>query len=521
MKIVIVGSGLAALSAARALVNRGIKPVLWDVGRAEDEEKAFLVKEMALQKPDEWAALSKSRLFVNSTVTGKTIPRKLAFGSDYFYGASTAFAKVEHDGSIPPFSYATGGFSVGWGASVLPPDDSDIGDWPIKTSDLAPYYIQVLSQLPYSAGEDGLSKKFPLYSQCAAPLELAAGNKQLMDDLKAGSGSYLFGQARLLTRAHTENGLSGCQYCGQCMSGCVYDSIYKSSQTLDALLRQNKIEYKRGIFVDSLRERDGRVEVSVLEAGANPATYTFDRVVIAAGAVNSTRIMLKSKSLYGQNIPLLATNGFVVPMLRLRRLKGGWPNINTQPAIFLEYKADQLSNHWIHSQLSIPNDLVYALFGVRENKKDLTSRLKRRMLEHIVIANCNLHSDHSNRYSLALKKEGGHTVLHSTLQALATTAKAHKVAKDKLATIGRMLGWYMLKSKAQHSFKGGGFHVGGTMPMRFHPESELDTDLLGCPKGLTRVHIVDSSILPSLPGTTIGLVAMANAYRIATQLDLV
>ena len=64
------------------------------------------------------------------------------------------------------------------------------------------------------------------------------------------------------------------------------------------------------------------------------------------------------------------------------------------------------------------------------------------------------------------------------------------------------------------------FHLGGSMPMKLTPKKENETNLLGTPKGWSRTHVVDSSIFPSIPGTTIGLPAMANATRIASEVDL-
>ena len=58
---------------------------------------------------------------------------------------------------MPPVSYAKGGLSAGWGASVLPPDATELESWPISTQDLEPYFKLVLSDLPYSAVDDGLS----------------------------------------------------------------------------------------------------------------------------------------------------------------------------------------------------------------------------------------------------------------------------------------------------------------------------------------------------------------------------
>ena len=78
-----------------------------------------------------------------------------------------------------PFSHAKGGFSVGWGASVLPPDDNDLDSWPIKRAELEPYFVQVINDLQYSACDDGLSETFPLYSKNNNSLDLTNGNKAI------------------------------------------------------------------------------------------------------------------------------------------------------------------------------------------------------------------------------------------------------------------------------------------------------------------------------------------------------
>ncbi len=41
------------------------------------------------------------------------------------------------------------------------------------------------------------------------------------------------------------------------------------------------------------------------------------------------------------------------------------------------------------------------------------------------------------------------------------------------------------------------------------------SDTEGRPYGFDRVHLIDSSCLPSIPATTITLPVMANAWRIA------
>jgi choline dehydrogenase-like flavoprotein len=60
---------------------------------------------------------------------------------------------------------------------------------------------------------------------------------------------------------------------------------------------------------------------------------------------------------------------------------------------------------------------------------------------------------------------------------------------------------------------GRGNHLGGSFPMAAHPRG-LQSDLLGRPAGLDRVHVVDASVLPTIPATTVTLSVMANAHRI-------
>ena len=65
----------------------------------------------------------------------------------------------------------------------------------------------------------------------------------------------------------------------------------------------------------------------------------------------------------------------------------------------------------------------------------------------------------------------------------------------------------------EYALPGQGYHSGGSFPMSEQP-GEGDSDLLGrC--GYENIHLVDSSVLPSIAGTTITLTVMANAYRIA------
>ena len=526
MPIAIIGTGLAGIATAKALIARGVKPVILDYGQTLSRDKSEAKKRLAKLEPSQWSDTDKKDITFNPTLYKKNTPiQKLAFGSDYFYGKSIADAPLEAKDSLPPFSYAKGGFSAGWGGSTLVPDDCDLNAWPIKSATLAPYFKKLLRELPYSAVDDGLSQHFPLYADHPKPLTLSQGNAAILADLnkvkKIDPELWAFGQARLLINSTDTEEDKGCKYCGYCMSGCVYDCIYKSSAELDKLVAAGKIQYQSGILVTKLAEQDDKVKVCYIDQTTHQAQSSiYDRVFLAAGALGSTRIVMQSKQLYSQEVYLKSTRAFVAPMLRKKSTPLEWPYVNTEPGIFIEFKVNDLSNHWIHTQLNTPNELVLEKLGVNPKKNNMVQAIKRNIAERLIIAFCNIHSDHANGYSLTLSKSSSDDkdLLISQRRNHIASDKAIKQISRKLFTLGRRFGCYTLLPLIQSSFKS--THVGSTLPMTLKQTNATDTDIMGRPKDWQRIHVVDSSIFPSLPATTIGLLAMANALRIATEVEL-
>jgi len=78
------------------------------------------------------------------------------------------------------------------------------------------------------------------------------------------------------------------------------------------------------------------------------------------------------------------------------------------------------------------------------------------------------------------------------------------------------LGGMVVPPMLQVPRPGRGFHSGGSLPMRTTP-GKFESDVLGRPHGWSRVHVVDASVLPSIPATTITFSVMANAHRIGWE----
>jgi choline dehydrogenase-like flavoprotein len=61
----------------------------------------------------------------------------------------------------------------------------------------------------------------------------------------------------------------------------------------------------------------------------------------------------------------------------------------------------------------------------------------------------------------------------------------------------------------------GGWHYGGSLPMTNSPAENYQCHPNGENKGLPGVFIIDASGFPSIPGSSVALLTMANSYRIA------
>jgi len=78
-------------------------------------------------------------------------------------------------------------------------------------------------------------------------------------------------------------------------------------------------------------------------------------------------------------------------------------------------------------------------------------------------------------------------------------------------------GFFAVPLARQNSAAALTYHFGASFPMQKNPQNPFDTDVLGRPFGWQRVHVVDTSVLPAIPATTVGLLTMANAHRIAAH----
>ena len=530
MRVVVVGSGLSAVGALKAIVKAGIKPLVIDVGRQLDPERQEIKLRMSKIQPTTWSDDDVKSLASNFTADSKSaIPKKLVLGSDYFYSTdnSEAVKLGSFTRSSPSYSLAIGGFSAGWGAAFLPPARSDINDWPVSHDEILEHMRECVQNISCSEPTDELSEYFPsLKNNPNDVLSLSNGQGKLLRTLRGAARSSVvapevFGQARIMTRNKDIGDLKGCNYCGHCSAGCVYDAIYKAELEINQMRREQQIEYLGGWKVRTIVESGSTVKVSMVnELSGDEKIIEADRLFLAAGAVNSTRILLQSQNVPGFEASIKQTGGFLQPFVSAVHYPVAWPEQNTQSNVFLEFKERKLSDRWVHVQISQPNELAMSKLGLNHSTvNSLRGKLAKFVSGNLLVAIVNTHSDHGSKYVVRIGDHfiNGVAQLESRQILHPDQKLVVKVLNSRLKKIFRRKGAIALSFARQDSFASVGYHFGSSFPMSSNPKLPTDTDNLGRPFGWQNVHIVDTSVLPSIPGTSIGLLTMANAHRIATS----
>lgn len=526
MSVVVVGSGLAAVGAVKALVSRGHRPTLLDVGDRLPSELAEVQYSMARREPSEWSEHEWHQLAAEGAQPSRSVPRKLVLGSDYFYSTEQA-ALSEWDRFVrgsPPWSPARGGFSVGWGAAVLPPAPSDVAEWPVTHAELLRNMQEVLDGIPLSEPTDELGDYFGrLRPSGADVLALSRGQTSLHErlvlsripsDTVAGK-AVLVGQSRLLTES-SSSAPSRCRFCGHCSSGCVYGSIYTAEHDLDRWIRDGAIDYRGASTVFALAEHAGSVRISFVSNG-RVETLEAERVFLAAGAVNSARILLNSSADHPETTTIHRTGYCVQMFASPRAISVEWPEVNTQTSHFVTFRDAALSPYWAHAQVGQPNEAILRRLGMRHsNLSGARASAVKTAARRMVSVALNLHSSLGPTYELRISRTGEGLPSVETSQTWDPHSRqAIRAYSRRLGGILRPAGFLAIPLAKQTSGAALTYHFGASFPMSREPRLPSDTDLLGRPFGWQRVHVVDTSVLPAIPATTVGLLTMANAHRIA------
>lgn len=486
----VIGSGPSAISAAVALTRRNLRVTMIDAGHTLEPARREAVDRMRGLSPEQWNDADVRRLKEGVEASSRGIPLKRLYGSRFpFEDDGTGFITECRDAGALP-SFAQGGLSTVWGAGTLRFHRDDISDWPIAAEELEPGYRGVLSfvgdlqTMPRSRQGEGFLRDAERSREALARAGIAVEQSQLAADGKR------------------------CVRCGMCLYGCPYELIYNSAYTLRELRALPNFRYEPGFVVERLIEENGRVRIVGLDLQTQAARETeAGRVLLGAGVIPSTAILLGSLGDFDLPLRVQDSFYFLVPLVRFESTPGlEQEQLHTLAQAFILLRDRELIHFSVYGYNDLMGPSLRAAAGIAGAV--LTSRM--------LVCGGYLHSRVSPglRMTLRLGSDGrGYRIL--------LTGEDSREAKQ----IARRAAWRLMRQSARLRAvcvapairfppPGRGFHSGGTFPMR-RECARHSSDIEGRPFGFDRVHLVDSSCLPSIPATTITLPVMANAWRIA------
>ncbi len=284
--VVIIGSGAAGGMAAWNLTRKGVNVTVLDAGTIFPRSKYW-----THETPWNWRARTERgekpvRFYVDPLEQPYTTPKDQPFELIRVWGR--------------------GGKTNVWGRVALRYSDLDFAaaehdgweiPWPIRYKDIGPYYDNV-DQLIGVCGGDDDSDSLPGSKFHLPPPNMRCGERSLQKAGERMGVSIVHGRRAVNT--NRSRGHNACHYCGACGRGCDVAAFFNSTDyLLEPAFKTGKLDIIDNAVVSRVLTGD--------DGKASGVEY-FDRysrerktinarvVVVAASCIDSTRILLNSKS---------------------------------------------------------------------------------------------------------------------------------------------------------------------------------------------------------------------------------
>ncbi len=516
---VIVGSGASGTAAALALVERGIRPLMLDAGVASREGTPAMQENLYdyRRRADTFDFfIGSDYLGLSDVLHGVTGVAKLnAPHAAYVTHRAAELGPIEAVDFDPIQSFAFGGLANAWGAGLYRFSPEDLADFPIGASELDPFFDRLTDEIGISGAEDDLGPFFGSAAGLLPPLQLSYNAGRLFAAYGRRRESFLrrgirIGRPRIGALSAPKGDRPACDYSNtEFWQDAPY--MYTPAITLERLIGAGQVEYRSGLLVRSWREDAEGVCVlcDEIDTGA-PIEVHCRTLLLAAGAINTSKIVLATHGDYVTELPMLenpaAQIPFVLPASIGRRLDThafGLVQLN------LVYQSAALGGTLQGSIMELTAPLRAEFFGRFPMSVRANLQLTRDLLPAMLLMQLFFPGGQQPPARLSLREDG----------AVRLRGQANQVnARALSGLLGalRGIGLWTLPSLIFFPETGHAIHYAGTLPMRREP-GRYECDRSGLLHGTRSIYIADSASLSSLPAKNMSLGMMANAMRIAAS----
>ena len=524
---IVVGSGPSAVHAAYPLVEAGLTVRMLDVGN-RDTTYADLIpdgpfSELRRTDPDQ------HRYFLGDDLEG------IGFGStgagaqltpprQHVSRDTERLQPVASRSFFPLQSLAEGGLGGAWGAGSPPFSAADLAGFPIALEDLQPHYEVVADRIGVSGARDDLMPFLGPMFALQPPVETDSSGESILRRYATQRGALnktgmFLGHPRIAMLSRPHRGRLANRYWDMDFWSDAGKSVYRPQWTLDELRTFSNFSVVSRRLVRSFEERTtGEVVVTAANVdGSGTEQHRARSLVLAAGTLGTTRIVLRSLDHVNRRVPIVCNPHSYAALLNLNTLGKPLRDDRHSMAQFCLVHAPQghtrpftVGHFYSYRSLLLFRLIKDTPLPVRESLKimrHLSPSLGALILQH-------RDAPSPSKYcSLAGGDDAPLDIEYSL------SAREQQQIDDVEAEITRGLRRLRcIKLKTMRPGHAASVHYAGTLPMSATDE-ELTTDREGRLHRTKRVYIADGSVFPSLPSKGLTFTMMANADRIGCHVS--
>jgi choline dehydrogenase-like flavoprotein len=515
--VIIVGSGAAGVAAALEFADRGITPLVLDVGHKPGASPSIDENFYDHRQRNDVFDVTIGDGFcgLSNMLTRHTMPVKLTTPhTEYVTRNADRLGPVNQDSFSAVQSFATGGLANAWGAGLYRFTDEDLDMFPIGASDLTPYFDKLTREIGISGADDDLTPFFGSPEDLLPPIHLShnirnlyARYRQKMSD---PGRDFFVGHPRIAVLTEEWDGRPPLDY-NNLEFWQTLPSVYSPAYTLEKLVEKGRVEYRPGILVDSWYERDDVVHVDALDLGSE-RTVRFEakHLVLAAGAINTTKIVLKSFRDVETALPLQENPAFQFPLVLPRSL--GRP-LQTDAFGLVQlnmiWRSESYGALLQGSIMEITSPMRAEFFSSLPYSAHANLALIRHLLPAMIVMQLFFPGWLLEPARLSLREDGALRIVgqKNTLDL----KKAGRLVR-KL----RRIGAWTQTSRIVRVPEGHSVHYASTLPMKTKP-SLYECNPAGMLHGTRGVYVADSAAFTALPAKNMSFAMMANAMRVAAN----
>lgn len=529
--VLIVGSGASAVHAAWPLAEAGLRVGMIDPGHRDEEYQSRIPPgdflSLRRSDPEQW------RYFLGEHFEGipfgpVRVGAQLTPPRQFLVRDSERLAPTRARNFAAMRSFALGGLAAGWGASTMPFAEEDLRGWPIGREELQSHYEAVAARIGICGTNDDDLAPFLGEIHPLLPPARMDGNSRaiyrryLKRRRELNARGFHAGRPRLAMATVAFRGRGPLRYDDMEFWSDHDRAVYRPRYTVEELGAFAGFRYCGGWFAESFEETAEKTGVVMtcrhVQTGER-ATYRARRLVLAAGALGTARLVVRSLGLYDKRLPLVSNPYTYFPCVNLGVLGQPMPDRrHSLTQLTMIFDPDGTRENIVQPQLySYRSLLLFKLLKESPLAHRESIRIMRLLQEYFTIVGV-FHPDRpSRRKWLALRKgtEPGEDWLEIEYRPDGAELRRQQDAERAVRQCLRMLGCWAIKTiRPGH---GSSIHYAGAFPMRARG-GRLTTTAAGQLRAAPLVNLADGATFPHLPAKGLTFTLMANANRVGTLL---